>query len=286
MLDDISMETTAQGTHLYVGIMDECAAPMHKYLYFTVLLKTDRKPLFKPNWQEHSHAEHTDSDPRCLTAAEKHQIAFLIHEEPRPLPHLPLPAILPTGCLTYPKADVQYFTNISYNQAQLLSRTNKVDEGWSHSVSEEQQCLCSTVGWELWDHNTLKLRQCIFSRVIKFKGSTKLFTYKAFQQALGAFSFGAPYVCRQFCIQTFGKWLQGLDLLCRFGDPISLCTAASCISNLCPIPYAAAIPLLHSKAPKSALEQPHRQHGMSRLSAKEIWQLKWLTSAVSMGRRK
>lgn len=24
-----------------------------------------------------SHAEHTDSDPRCLTAAEKHQIAFL-----------------------------------------------------------------------------------------------------------------------------------------------------------------------------------------------------------------
>lgn len=202
------------------------------------------------------------------------------------------PTSNPTNGVSYiPKTDIQYFINISYNQSQLPSRTNRVQvtfhEGWSHSVSEEQQCLCSTVGWEIWDHSTLKLRQCIFSRVIKFKGSTKLFTYKAFQQALGAFSFGAPlHLPWQFCIQTFGKWLQGLDLLCRFGDPISLCTAASCISNLCPTPYAAAIPLLHSKAPKSALEQPRGQHRMSRLSAKEIWQLKWLTSAVSMGRRK
>lgn len=41
MLDDISVETTALGTRLYVGIMDECAPPMHKYLYITALLKTD-----------------------------------------------------------------------------------------------------------------------------------------------------------------------------------------------------------------------------------------------------
>lgn len=43
MLDDISTETIVLGTHLYVGIMDECAALIHKYLYFTALLKTDRK---------------------------------------------------------------------------------------------------------------------------------------------------------------------------------------------------------------------------------------------------
>jgi len=49
MLDDISMEAIALGTHLYVGIMDECVAPTHKYLYFTALLETDRKTCFKPN---------------------------------------------------------------------------------------------------------------------------------------------------------------------------------------------------------------------------------------------
>lgn len=47
MPDDISMETIALGTHLYVGIMDECAAPIHKYLYFTALLKTVRKLFFQ-----------------------------------------------------------------------------------------------------------------------------------------------------------------------------------------------------------------------------------------------
>lgn len=55
------------------------------------------------------------------------------------------------------------------NQAQLLPSTNRVDEvtfheGWSHSVAEEQQYLCSTVGGEIWDHNTLKLKQWIFNR--------------------------------------------------------------------------------------------------------------------------
>lgn len=48
MLDDISMETVALGTHLYIGIMDERASPVHKYFNFTALLKADRKPFFKP----------------------------------------------------------------------------------------------------------------------------------------------------------------------------------------------------------------------------------------------
>lgn len=166
----------------------------------------------------------TDSDPRCLTAAEKHQITSLMHEVPRPLPTSPLPAILPMGCLTSPpKADAQYFTIISYNQAQLLSRTNRVGEvifheGWSHSVSEEQQYSCSTVGGEIWDHNTLKLRQCVFNRAIKFKGSTKLYTCKAFQKALGTFSFGLPPVCLDSSVfkplgSDFKAWISSIGLV-------------------------------------------------------------------------
>lgn len=214
-------------------------------------------------------------------------------------PHLPLPVILPMECLTSPKADVQHFTNIFCNQAQLLSRTNRADEvtfheGWSLSVSEEQRYLCSmVVGFliEIQDHNTLKLRQCIFNNlfylIYKIQGIYQIIYIPGLPEGTGHFQFcGSSGLPWQFCIQTFGKWLQGLDLLHRFGDLIFLCIGASCISNSFPIPYAEALPPPHSKAPKSALQQPRMEHRMSRLSAKEIWHLKWLTSAVSMGRRK
>lgn len=57
MLDDISMETVALGTHLYIEIMDECASTMYKYLNFTALLKMDRKSFF-PN--------QTERDSTCM----------------------------------------------------------------------------------------------------------------------------------------------------------------------------------------------------------------------------
>lgn len=180
------METTALGTRLYAGIMDECAAPMHKYLYFTILLETDRKPLFKPNGREqHSHAEYTDSDPRCLTVAKNHQIAFLIHKVPRPLPTSP-PTSNPNNGVSYILKSWcpvlhKHLTKLNSSQGPPeLMKSPFMRDGVTLGVKNSsiyvlqwEERSGTTTHWNS-DHVSL-------SRAIKFKGPTKLYTYKAFQ---------------------------------------------------------------------------------------------------------
>lgn len=84
-----------------------------------------------------THMLNTHSDPRCLTAAEKHQITSLIHEVPRPLPTSPPPAIPPMGCLTSPKADVQY-----KHLLQPSSTPFKDQQSWWSHLSWGMESLC------------------------------------------------------------------------------------------------------------------------------------------------
>lgn len=225
------METTALGTRLYVGIMDERAAPMHKYLYFTVLLKTDRKPLFKPNWwEQHSHAEYR---PRlqmsdCCWKTPDH---FFDTWSAKASTHIsPYQqsyqwSVLHPQKLMSSTSQTSPVTKLNSSQGPTeLMKSPFMRDGVSLWVKNSGIYVLRLLGFWLryrttthWNSDSVSLTTC-FILSIKFKGSTKSYTYQAFQKALGTFSFAAPQVCLDSSVfkhlgNDFKVWISSIGLV-------------------------------------------------------------------------